>query len=205
MNCSHPNTKLFHLCTQCGALVEPAGPVQYFEVFGIKPRFFVDFDKIQKEFYAISRVLHPDRFHGKSNFDSATQWFAVINKALLTLKFPEGRAEYLFSLAHFEPPKAKIGLPPDLASEYFDLQESLEDPSLSISDKNKQMAEFSKKIEIKKLEANSARDQAFKEWEEVGAPLDKLAVPLFERAAREINQRNYLDSMANDLKKNLEK
>lgn len=200
MSCSHPDGKVFSVCSKCGELVVPTSPMDYFRIFNLEPAYFIDIDQMQKRFYELSRTLHPDRFQNRSETSlmNATQWFATLNTALSTLKSDVERAEYLFELAHFVPKASKSSLPPDLAEEYFELQEALEEASTP-EKRRAQFQQFGDLIKSKVAETDAKRDSIFHEWESAGKPMDQKAEPFFEKAAREINQRAYLVSMARDL------
>ena len=209
MNCVHKNVPLFHVCDQCGVVNAPKPEADYFSYFGLSPSFFIDQDHVTKEFFKISRVLHPDRFHMKTDLlDEATRVFALVNKALATLKSPVERARHLFELTHFSLQQQKSVLPAELAATYFDLQETLEAPSTSpetsVEAKAKLVADFSKQVQELILQSETSRDNAFREWEKAGRPLDQRASPFFEKAAAEINRRNYLQSIARDMARDLE-
>jgi molecular chaperone HscB len=203
VSCSHPQTIPFTICPRCESLVVPREEVDYFEIFGIKPRYGIDKNHLQSRFYQISRNLHPDRFHSKSEeaLSQATHWFAVLNQAFTTLNSDSDRAQYLFDLAGFKPQNSKNTLPPDLAEDYFTLQESMEDDSMPAAEKTQQAKKFAGKIDEEIARSNADRDAAMADWEKSGAPLDQNAFPFFERAARELNQSSYLSSMAEDLEK----
>ena len=48
-----------HFCQQCGK-VQPPVPVDYFTFFGLPYKLNLDTAKLEREFYALSRHLHPD-------------------------------------------------------------------------------------------------------------------------------------------------
>src|ERR1019366_6949638 len=50
-----------HFCSACGK-VQPAVPVDYFTFFGFPRKLDLDTAVLEKEFYALSRRLHPDVF-----------------------------------------------------------------------------------------------------------------------------------------------
>ena len=65
-----------HFCDSCGK-VQPPVPVDYFTFFGFPRKLDLDTAALEKEFYALSRKLHPDVF-GQSTAKSAP---GVWNKA----------------------------------------------------------------------------------------------------------------------------
>ena len=61
-------------CETCGA-VQPPGQVDHFARFGLDPRFDVDEADLQQRYFAHQRVLHPDRFAGKSERERTISMF----------------------------------------------------------------------------------------------------------------------------------
>src|SRR5262245_51101541 len=51
-------------CTSCGK-VQPPQPVDYFSFFGLPRELNIDPSKLEREFYALSRRLHPDIYAGR--------------------------------------------------------------------------------------------------------------------------------------------
>lgn len=73
--------------------------MRYFELFGIPVDYSVDLNKVNQQYLELQRVVHPDRFAGKSEREKllAVQKTAEINDALAVLKHPLKRAEYMLS------------------------------------------------------------------------------------------------------------
>jgi molecular chaperone HscB len=202
MECLHPQAKPFSKCLACGEIFLPKKDtsISIFEIFEMAPTFFVDLAKVQKRFYELSRILHPDRFatKGAARLALATYWTAVLNTAFETLRSPENLAQYLFDLARFNLPKGAGSLPPALAEDYFNIQEMLEE---SPDEAKEQVSHFSSRIkrEIKALD--DLRDEAFRQWEKAHGPLDSNSAVFFKKAGEAIRQKSYLTSMAEDLEK----
>jgi len=55
-----------HFCSSCGK-VQPPIPVDYFTFFGFPRKLNLDTAALEKEFYALSRKLHPDVFGQADN------------------------------------------------------------------------------------------------------------------------------------------
>jgi molecular chaperone HscB len=132
-----------HFCTSCGK-VQPPVPVDYFTFFGFPRKLNLDTAELEKEFYALSRRLHPDVF-GQAE-DQERGWSleqsSMLNDAYRTLKDPIKRTEYLLRLQGFEleeqskqaTEKARAAgelkkqvVPPDLLEEVFELNMHLEE------------------------------------------------------------------------------
>src|SRR5512142_2518136 len=85
-----------HFCSACGK-VQPPVPVDYFTFFGFPRKLDLDTPALEKEFYALSRRLHPDVF-AKAEAQERTwslEQSSMLNDAYRTLKDPIRRTEYL--------------------------------------------------------------------------------------------------------------
>jgi molecular chaperone HscB len=77
-----------------------AQPATYFDIFGLAPRFGVDEAALEKEFYRLSRRLHPDRYAAAPPAEQQASLAAssLLNDAYRTLRSPLRRVEYLLRL-----------------------------------------------------------------------------------------------------------
>src|SRR5450432_2081383 len=132
-----------HFCSACGK-VQPPIPVDYFTFFGFPRKLNLDTALLEKEFYALSRRLHPDVFGQAEDQERAwsLEQSSMLNDAYRTLKDPMKRTEYLLRLEGVEleeqskqaTEKArstgelkKQVVPPDLLEEVFELNLHLEE------------------------------------------------------------------------------
>jgi molecular chaperone HscB len=132
-----------HFCKSCGK-VQPAAPVDYFAFFGFPRQLDLDTAALEKEFYALSRKLHPDLF-GQAGTDErawSLEQSSRLNDAYRALKDPIRRTEYLLHLEGIEleeqskhaTEQARASgelkqqiVPPDLLEEVFELNMNLEE------------------------------------------------------------------------------
>ncbi len=132
-----------HYCQECGK-VQPPVPVDYFAFFGLPYKLSLDTAQLERDFYALSRKLHPDinaRADGPEQ-EWSLEKTSQLNDAYRTLKDPISRTEYLLRLQGVqleEQSKAateearKTGavkkqvVPPDLLEEVFELNMQLEE------------------------------------------------------------------------------
>jgi len=78
-----------HFCRACGK-VQPPVPVDYFRFFGLPRKLNLEVANLEREFYQLSRKLHPDLF---SHADRREQEWSLeqssqLNDAYRTLKDP---------------------------------------------------------------------------------------------------------------------
>src|SRR5467141_1467512 len=127
----------------CGK-VQPPVPVDYFTFFGFPRKLNLDTAALEKEFYALSRRLHPDVFGQAESQERAwsLEQSSLLNDAYRTLKDPIKRTQYLLRLEGVEleeqskqaTEKARTTgelkkqvVPPDLLEEVFELNMHLEE------------------------------------------------------------------------------
>src|SRR5579864_7124201 len=132
-----------HFCEACGK-VQPPVPVDYFRFFGLPRKLTVDVSNLEREFYQLSRKLHPDLYSGADAREQewSLEQSSQLNDANRTLKDPIKRTEYLLRLEGVELEEQsktatdearatgqvkKQVVPPDLLEEVFDLNMQLEE------------------------------------------------------------------------------
>lgn len=111
----------------------------YFAIFGLPPKLTIDIAALERNFYKLSRQLHPDLYARKSAEEQARSLrrSSLLNDAYRTLKDPVARTAYLLKLegvrvedenAETRDPKAKQNrVPADLLEEVFELNMQLEE------------------------------------------------------------------------------
>ena len=132
-----------HFCEGCGK-VQPPAPVDYFLFFGLPRKLDLDTAALEREFYRLSRRLHPDLY---ARADQAEQQWSLekssrLNDAFRTLKDPVARTQYLLSLegvqleeqssaatlaARESGKEKKQVVPPELLEEVFELNMQLQE------------------------------------------------------------------------------
>src|SRR5271167_972667 len=92
-----------HFCEACGK-VQPPKPVDYFTFFGLPPKLDLDGTALDKDFYELSRKLHPDlnAQAGSQEQQWSLQQSSLLNDAHRALKDPIKRTEYLLKLEGVE-------------------------------------------------------------------------------------------------------
>jgi len=99
-SCRGPVEARAPFCATCGA-VQPPGAADAFDRLGFGHGFEIDLDLLNRRYFDLQRLLHPDRFAAKTPRERALsqQQAAAINEAYETLKEPLPRAIAL--LRHF--------------------------------------------------------------------------------------------------------
>jgi len=220
-------------CQQCGK-VQPPLPADYFAFFGLPYKLNLDVARLEREFYDLSRHLHPDINAIKSEREQqwALEQSSHLNDAYRTLKDPITRTEYLLRLQGVqleEQSKAateearrtgkakKQVVPPDLLEEVFELNMQLEEMRM-----NKKMGETDRNLERQLQDARKSLQAkydsmmqdlgaAWKEWDALveRAERGEAALEDDRLAARDkmvdvLNRRNYLRNLLRDVDEVLE-
>jgi molecular chaperone HscB len=140
-SCGDMRAALF--CKACGRL-QPALPADYFSFFGLPRRLNLDLAALEREFYNLSRKLHPDLYvqASKQERDWSLEKSSQLNDAYRTLRDPISRTGYLLKLegvqleeqskaatdkARASGEEKKQVVPPDLLEEVFELNMELEE------------------------------------------------------------------------------
>lgn len=219
-----------HFCESCGK-VQPPAPVDYFAFFGLPRKLDVDVPRLEKDFYELSRKLHPDLTARASAQEQewSLEQSSMLNDAYRTLRDPIRRTQYLLRLEGIEleeqsksateqaratgETKKQI-VPPDLLEEVFELNMQLEelrmqkkmgedDPAL-IEEIGRQKLELEEKYEGLLEELKTY----WKEWDgliDLGpeATADERSA-VTKKMVDVLNRRNYIRNLVRDVSTVLE-
>jgi molecular chaperone HscB len=219
-SCSVPHASQF--CSSCGK-VQPPQSVDYFTFFGLPRKLNVDVPALQREFYELSRKLHPDLYGrtSKQEQEWSLEQSSLLNDAYRTLKDPIKRTEYLLRLEGVELEEQsksatetarvtgeikKQVVPPDLLEEVFELNMQLEelrmnrkmgedDPALT-GELEVHKTEFEKKYEVLTQELKQYWDQ----WDRViDVDQEEKRRQVRDKMVDVLNRRNYIRNLVRDV------
>jgi len=216
-----------HFCSSCGK-VQPPVPVDYFAFFGFPRKLNLDEAALEKEFYVLSRRLHPDVFGQAA--DQERTWSleqsSMLNDAYRTLKDPIKRTEYLLRLEGVEleeqskqaTEKARATgelkkqvVPPDLLEEVFELNMHLEELRMQKKTGEDDPALLDE-IGTAKLSLEEKYDTLLNElktewnrWDkhEDGGP-EQDRRKILDQMVDVLNRRNYIRNLVRDVNEALE-
>ena len=216
-----------HFCSACGK-VQPAAPVDYFTFFGFPRKLHLDTAALEKEFYALSRHLHPDLFvrADPTEREWSLEQSSMLNDAYRTLKDPIKRTEYLLRLEGVEleeqskqaTEKAretgelkKQVVPPDLLEEVFELNMHLEELRMQKKAGEDDPA-LLEEIGMAKLSLEEKYDTLIEElqgeWKNWDVAVDsgkeEDLIKIRDRMVDVINRRNYIRNLVRDVNEALE-
>jgi molecular chaperone HscB len=215
-----------HFCSACGK-VQPPVPVDYFTFFGFPRKLNLDTAALEKEFYALSRRLHPDMSAQAENQERewSLQQSSLLNDAYRTLKDPIKRTEYLLRLEGVEleeqskqaTEKARAAgelkkqvVPPDLLEEVFELNMHLEelraqkkmgedDPAL-LEEIGKAKLSLEQKYDALLAELKS--DWA--KWDKaIDGGIEQERLKIRDHMVDVLNRRNYVRNLVRDVESSI--
>lgn len=200
----------------------------YFEVFDLPSRLQIDVEPLEKQFYRLSRKLHPDRFASKpvAEQEAALAQSSQLNDAYRTLKDPILRTQYLLKLEGVEleeqskaatdaarttGEQKKQIVPAELLEEVFELNMQLQEMRAA-----KQMGEDEPELrrdlmtakdsfDAKMVETQAELESLWARWDAAVDTDDSAG----KTAARDamvtlLNKRSYLRNLVRDVNEALE-
>lgn len=202
--------------------------MNYFEVFGLPEKLRIDTAALEKQFYTLSRKLHPDRFASRpvQEQEDALRQSSLLNDAYRTLKDPTLRTQYLLKLQGVEleeQSKAatdaarqtggekKQIVPPELLEEVFELNMQLQEMRMA-----KQMGEDEPELRRDLMTAKDTFDARMVEtqaelealWDQWDSAVDSKDDRAKESARNSmvsvLNRRNYVRNLVRDVNEALE-
>jgi len=199
-------------CFNCGKIQPLPSDITYFEVFQLPKKLKLETSVLERDFYRLSRKLHPDVFARASQREQ--EWSlassSLLNDAYRTLKDPIKRTEYLLKLEGIlsgdDGGKKEDRVPADLLEEVFELNMQLDEMRM-----NRQMGEDDPQLHKDLLAAKSNFDAQLKSadksletlWAKWDASLDggdetgKLAVK--NALATLLDRRRYIRNLVNSV------
>lgn len=115
-------------CQFCNSLQAPSP--DYYRFFGLPKVLAVDAENLQRVFYQMSRLLHPDRYGRRPERERlySLEATAILNDGYRTLKDPVRRAEYILGENGFHVGEQRSNeVPPELLEEVFELNMMLDE------------------------------------------------------------------------------
>jgi molecular chaperone HscB len=99
----------------------------FFELFGLEPRFGIDTVELERVYRDLQSQVHPDRYAHlpESQRRLSMQWATRVNEAYRTLKQPLSRAQYLLEINGVDTRhESNTAMPPDFLMEQMEWREA---------------------------------------------------------------------------------
>jgi molecular chaperone HscB len=197
--------------------------MDYFSFFNLPRKLTLDVVALEKQFYTMSRKLHPDRFASKpmAEQEAALAQSSLLNDAYRTLKDAISRTQYLLTLegveleeqsksatdaARASGEQKKQIVPPELLEEVFELNMQLQEMRAA-----KQMGEDEPELrrdlmtakdafDAKMVETQAQLEELWSAWD-AGVDADDEAAKTRAKEAMVtlLNKRSYLRNLVRDV------
>jgi molecular chaperone HscB len=128
-NC-HERTVGTHFCGSCGKVLQVPEHSDYFLMFEIPRKLWVEMGALEQKFLQLSWKLHPDNFVNATaeEREISLKRSSELNDAYRTLRDSVARVEYLLAIEGARKEgQNKQQAPPELLEEVFELNESLDE------------------------------------------------------------------------------
>ena len=196
------------------ALSTAAKKTDYFSLFGMPRKLWIEMQGLEQKFLQLSWKLHPDNFVNAAQEaqELSLRQSSELNDAYRVLRDPVGRVEYLLEIEGTRKEgEHKQQAPPELLEEVFELHESLDELRAAkstggdlVSLKSKlESAEHN--FQQKLGEVDSLLQTAAKQWDAAfdanAADSDRKAIMV--RLNELLNRRSYIRNLVNNVQKEL--
>lgn len=189
-------------CRYCNSLQAPVP--DYFDFFGLERRLNVDPDDLQKKFYSLSRVLHPDRYGRASDRERkfSLEASSILNDGYRVLRDPVKRAEYFLKENGFDIGEQRSrDVPPELLEEVFELNMALDELKSGDKDVIPQLEESREKFNALLAETDDELNAAFALHDSLETAAERRHV--LQQLRGILNRRRYIRNLVSEVDKQL--
>jgi molecular chaperone HscB len=212
-NC-HERTLGTHFCASCGKLQQLRQGTDYFALFEMPRKLWIEMTGLEQKFLQLSWKLHPDNFVSATEQERelSLQRSSELNDAYRVLRDPVGRVEYLLFLEGARKEgEHKQQAPPELLEEVFELNESLDElreaknAGGDLSALKSRLESAQKNFQQKLGEVDAELQTAAKQWD---AAIDAKAgdndrKAIMVRLNELLNRRSYIRNLVNNVAKEM--
>jgi len=211
-HCGAPSEGV-HFCAACGKILPLAAGSDYFAFFGLPRKLRLDEGALEREFYTLSRQLHPDYFMNATEAERAAsvERASRLNDAYRTLRDRTARAQYLLSLSGYKEAEKKA--PPDLLEEVFELNMQVEELKAAkkvgdegdVQEARHGLEEALGGLKEKLDDIDARLFAVFADWD---AAVDRGAgeheyKPVLDRLSEMLAHRSYIRNLVRDIREEL--
>jgi molecular chaperone HscB len=212
-NC-HERALGTHFCPSCGKLLQLPQGVDYFALFDMPRKLWIEMDGLEKKFLQLSWKLHPDNFVNATERERevSLEKSSQLNDAYRVLRDPVSRVEYLLELEGTRKEgEHKQQAPPELLEEVFELNESLDElretksSGGDLAALKSRLEAAQKNFQEKLCEVDGQLQSTAKEWDAgADAGVDEAArKKIMSRLNELLNRRSYIRNLVTNVQKEL--
>ena len=202
-----------HFCPRCEKIQPVAVSTDYFAFFGLPKKLQINEADLEKDFYSLSRLFHPDYFMNSTELErsASMERSSMLNDAYRTLRDPIARVTYLLALEGYNEAEKKA--PPDLLEEVFELNMQLEE--LRVAKKTRDEEEMAaarssleEALASLREKLNEIDNRLFAHFDGWDSSLDsgdseKNKKALLDQMSGLLSHRSYIRNLVRDIKEEL--
>jgi molecular chaperone HscB len=188
--------------------------VDYFAIFGLPRKLWIEMDGLEKKFLQLSWKLHPDNFVNATERERelSLEKSSQLNDAYRVLRDPVARVEYLLGIEGTRKEgEHKQQAPPELLEEVFELNESLDElreakaSGGDLTALESRLEAAQKNFQEKLGEVDGQLQSTAKEWDAgADAGVDEAArKKIMSRLNELLNRRSYIRNLVTNVQKEL--
>ena len=212
-NC-HERTVGTHFCSSCGKVLQVPGHSDYFAMFELPRKLWLEMGALEQKFLQLSWKLHPDNFVNAApeEREISLKRSSELNDAYRTLRDPIARVEYLLSIEGMRREgEGKQKAPANLLEEVFELNESLDElreakaSGADLGALRTRLEGAEKSFQLKLNEVDTQLQSIAREWDKViDANRDPTARQQVMNQLNDLlNRRSYIRNLVVNVQKEL--
>jgi molecular chaperone HscB len=210
-NC-HERTLGTHFCSGCGKLQQIPQSLDYFSLFEMPKKLWIEMDGLEKKFLQLSWKLHPDNFVNATEMERelSLKRSSELNDAYRTLRDPVGRVEYLLGIeGERKEGEKKQQAPPELLEEVFELNESLDElreakeSGGDLTALRESLEAARDNFQAKLTEVDAQLQSAAREWDAALTADSAARKTIMARLNELLNRRSYIRNLVTNVQKEL--
>jgi molecular chaperone HscB len=186
--------------------------VDYFSIFGLPRKLWIEMSALEQKFLQMSWKLHPDNFVNASEEERrlSLKRSSELNDAYRTLRDPVGRVEYLLSIeGERKEGGKKQQAPPELLEEVFELNESLDElreakaSGSDLAALKSRLESVEKNFQQKLAEVDAQLQSAAHEWDAALQADSATRKKIMAKLNDLLNRRSYIRNLVTNVQKEL--
>src|SRR5205823_14591461 len=210
-NC-HERTLGTHFCSSCGKLLQLPPGIDYFALFEMPRKLWIEMSELEQKFLQMSWKLHPDNFVNATEQERelSLKRSSELNDAYRTLRDPIARVEYLLAIeGERKEGEKKQQAPPELLEEVFELNESLDElreskaSGQNLAGLKARLESAEKNFQGKLGEVDGELQAAAREWDAALKADHAERKEVMARLNELLNRRSYIRNLVTNVTKEL--
>ena len=210
-NC-HERALGTHFCPSCGKLLQLPQAVDYFAIFEMPRKLWIEMSGLEQKFLQLSWKLHPDNFVNASEQERelSLKRSSELNDAYRALRDPVARVEYLLGIEGARKEgEHKQQAPPELLEEVFELNESLDElreakaSGAGLAALKSRLNSAEKNFQEKLGEVDTQLQSAAREWDAALEGDAATRKKIMARLNDLLNRRSYIRNLVTNVQKEL--